>query len=184
MDISLYSSHIDTLCDLKNIAEKHNCQIHFGVRHSKDDDIDYTILEGLIPKWMVREIKSEEYLIVSNAHSESTTYWFELYEKSKDKYHVLSYIQSNTSFNAEAFNYGSVKNIDKAEKVEKWLDENRSEYSDDKFFYYSSSPTHIYGFGNAKKIVDGRVYREGMALKYFGDLVCDYLEEERISRVY
>ena len=28
------------------------------------------------------------------------------------------------------------------------------------------------------------VYREGMALKFFGDLVCDYLGEERIVRVY
>lgn len=28
------------------------------------------------------------------------------------------------------------------------------------------------------------VYREGMALKIFGDLVCDYLGEERIVRTY
>ena len=28
------------------------------------------------------------------------------------------------------------------------------------------------------------VYREGMTLKFFGDLVCDYLGEERIKEVY
>lgn len=42
----------------------------------------------------------------------------------------------------------------------------------------------IYGFGNDNRIKDFRCYRPGMALKYFGDLVCDYLGEERICRVY
>jgi len=49
---------------------------------------------------------------------------------------------------------------------------------------FSDSPTIINGFGNETKVVDYRVYREGMALKFFGDLVCDYLEEPRIVESY
>lgn len=44
------------------------------------------------------------------------------------------------------------------------------------------------GFVFLTKIFQGQerpsVYREGMALKFFGDLVCDYLGEERIVRTY
>ena len=39
------------------------------------------------------------------------------------------------------------------------------------------------GFGNDECVEDFRCYRNGMALKFFGDLVCDYLGEPRIDRV-
>ena len=44
INIDFHSGHIETLCDLKAIAEKHNCKISFGVRSYREDTID----EGLL----------------------------------------------------------------------------------------------------------------------------------------
>ena len=47
--------------------------------------------------------------------------------------------------------------------------------------YRSFGETKVTGFPGQER---PNVYREGMALKFFGDLVCDYLGEERIVRTY
>lgn len=44
MNIDFYSSHMDTLADLKEIAEKHNCKITFGFTSDYEQDIDQELL--------------------------------------------------------------------------------------------------------------------------------------------
>lgn len=71
-----------------------------------------------------------------------------------------------------------------SKETEEFLEDNDYESSDDggkRLLYVSFSETKIKGFDKQEH---PSVYREGMALKFFGDLVCDYLGEERIVRVY
>ena len=53
--------------------------------------------------------------------------------------------------------------------------------ADIRMLYRSFGETKVTGFPEQEH---PSVYREGMALKFFGDLVCDYLGEERIVRTY
>lgn len=68
--------------------------------------------------------------------------------------------------------------IQKLDKHDEFLD------FDEYTLNFSSDATYIYGFGNKEPVKNHLVYRNGMALKYFGDYVCDYLGEPRIERTY
>lgn len=66
-----------------------------------------------------------------------------------------------------------------SEIPEKYL--NWTVKGDELLIYCRLGETEVTGFPNQER---PNVYREGMALKFFGDLVCDYLGEERIARTY
>lgn len=176
MNIFLSSVHINTLCKLKELAEKHNCRINFGVNHNSGTEIDWDLLEEKTN--LTDEIREElnKVFCFTNCYFDNTNYWFELYDKNNMTYNTLSFIEAQTSFT-----YDDCCLIDH-EETEKWIEENMND-DYDHFFSCSNGETKINGFKGVKTD-DVFVYREGMTLKFFGDLVCEYLDEERISEVY
>lgn len=172
MNIRINPVHINTLFKLKELAEKHNCVIYCGVNNFTDKDVDWTILEKSYENKNITKELSELYL--ENECSVSTSYYYTLYDKNNNTYHSLTYTEAEVSFRYD----DDIWYIDK-EALE-WLKEN-SPCSN--IMIYSTNYQTIQGFNNVdkKKIY---VYREGMLIKFFGDLVCDYLGEERIQEVY
>lgn len=184
MNIDFHSGHIETLCDLKAIAEKHNCKISFGVRSYTENTLDEELLkqEGFTDDEINYMRDSLE--IVDTSYTDDSIY-FELIEKDSGKVNSLIYakrgaviIISKDSCRSEYLNDMSDELYDK-------LEEHDSSYDYDNFtIYIDHDPTIIRGFGNDEIVENYQVYRSGMALKYFGDYVCDYLGELRIERVY
>lgn len=173
MNIGFYKSHTDTLRDLQNIAEKHNCYIQFGFDSDSGSDIDEELLEkeGF-------DIEALRDLSLEHECYERQTIWFELVEKSSTtKCHSLSYTECNTYFNFEEDELFGCENEEFVNFMEEHCD-----YGD--FINIRDSYTIIRGFGLERPKECDLVYRSGMALKFFGDYVCDYLGEERINRAY
>lgn len=186
MNIEFYASHTETLSDLMKIAEKHNCVITFGFANSCDRDIDEDVLKknGFTAE-LLEELKDK--MEVKDAASTFDKAWFQLYEKDTKKYHTMAYIENSTYVVVEKtdecnFRFDDEEPSDeliaKLEELDELLE--IGVYT----INQSYNPTIIHGFGNESKVEDFRVYRSGMALKYFGDLVCDYLKEPRINRCY
>lgn len=184
MNIDFHSGHIETLCDLKTIAEKHNCKISFGVRSYTE----YTLDEGLLKQegFTDDEINYiKDSLDVVDACTTNDSLYFELIEKDSKKVNSLMYVKSSATI---IIDKGFCRDGYLGEMVDElWnkLDEHDAAYDYDNFtICIADDSTIIMGFGNDKKITNHVVYRSGMALKYFGDYVCDYLGEPRIERVY
>ena len=186
MNIEFYNSHIETLADLIKLAEKHNCKIHFGFYSSSERTIDNDIVEkcGLTEE-LLQEIYDK--MTVSDCASSFDKVWFELYDKRNETYNTMTYIESSTYFTVERlseFDFRFPEDTPSDELIE-WLELHDELWgTDDYTINESHNPTIIHGFGNEKRIEDFRCYRSGMAVKFFADLVCDYLDEPRIHRVY
>ena len=179
MDVAFYgATHLKTLGELVDLAEKHNCRINFGVRHYTDDDTDFSNYNFFFPKDIAEDMEKCG-TIESGSYVEAMILWFELYDRDKDHYNVMEYIER-----AMRVHYTPYASEEMQSKTEEWISENKSEYEWDvgeHTFLYQGTETRIRGF---EGIEHPDVYREGMTVKFFGDLVCDYLGEERISRVY
>lgn len=180
MNISFYTAHMDTLCDLKQMAEKHNCRINFGFDTSSSEEMDEDILiECGFKEELLGNLDS---CSIEGTCSGWSKVWFELYDKNNNSYHTLAYLNSYCRFELELF--------DRYDCDEEFLEMLESHYDIDECghdrFYcnFSDAPTIIHGFNNEGEVRDYRVYRSGMALSYFSDLVCEYLGEEKISRTY
>lgn len=176
MNLSFGITEIQTLNDLQVIAEKHSMKIHFGFNNSTERHIDFDILEKQQVDGSVIDIlKNEDYITINNEITTCDKLWFELYEIKNDKSHTMAYLDNDLHFDID---YGH------------WSIESECQQALDDFTggenYYSCnySPTIINGFGNKETVTDFRVYRSGMALKFFDDLVCDFLGEPRIEKVY
>ena len=183
MNVEFTETHLDTLCELKALAEKHNCSIRFGVYNSSGF-ISYEKFIGYSEN-IIEEIQNRGYFYTENEKGDSTELWFELFDPNNAKrhYHSLGYLSG-----WQAIEYELDDDIDDdnplSKETEEFLEDNDYEYSDNgkkSLLYVSFSETKIKGF---EKQEHPSVYREGMALKFFGDLVCDYLGEERIVRTY
>ena len=176
MNIMLNDNHVKTLYELKDIVDKYNCYIRFGLNNNSEFDyINWDLIKEQTnaSDEIIEEL--QEKLSIDSSNYECFTYWFELYDARNKTYHLLSYIKENTYFNYTKYDFDFYQ-----EEPEKWI-ENNFEY--DTFYSCSSVKQEIKGF----KQIDTsfvNVYREGMLLKFFGDLVCDYLGVERIKRVY
>lgn len=170
MNIGFYKAHTYTLRDLQNIAEKHNCYIRFGFDNDSGSDIDEELLEkeGF-------DIEALRDLRLEHEYYERQTIWFELVEKSD--IHSLSYTECNTYFNFKEYELASCENEEFVNFMEDYC-----EYEG--FINIRDSHTTIRGFGLERPKECDLVYRSEMALKFFGDYVCDYLGEERINRTY
>lgn len=180
MNIEFYQSHMETLAELQKLAENHNCVITFGFSSNFDREIDKDILKkrGFSDKVLaeMNELTFEDTVTLFDK------FWFNLFNKNDESQHSMVYIESNTYF------YYSADKNDYTELSEELI-KAFEEYDitgriDEYTVNVCYNPTIIRGFGNEKKVEDYRVYRSGMALKFFGDLVCDYLNEPRIKRVY
>lgn len=180
MNFEFYESHIKTLCDLQALAEKHNCKLAFGTAgNSFDDEIDESFLEEYLncPKDIAKEICEKCYF--EEVRGDYSKSFFELYDKTKEKYHKLTYFTLSVGFKVEA-------DGDLSTEAEDWLDNSSTgdEYPDDNeyFMIVDTTREQVFGFDGIKK--EGWIYRPGIMLAVFTQLVCDYLNEERIKRVY
>lgn len=183
MNIEFYSSHVETLADLIKIAEKHNCTITFGVMPSHERDIDESILMRTgFTKELITELN--EKLIIENADSSADKVWFELYNKNDKTRHSMVYIETSTYFIARRQEIEFDDEVPSDELIAKLEEHDQMMEIEAYTIHEYYNPTIIHGFGNKERVDDFRVYRSGMALKFFGDLVCDYLNEPRINRVY
>lgn len=183
MNIDFATPHMETLSDLMKLAKKHNCGIAFGFASSPEQEIDEDILKknGFTDD-LIEEMKDK--MTIDDAASSFDKLWFELFDRNNNTHHSMTYIESGTYFVLPKDNY-YLFSEGISEELEKLLDEHDEFYRPDEYVIHESyNPTIIHGFGNKEKIEDFRVYRSGMALKFFGDLVCDYLKESRIARCY
>lgn len=190
MNIEFYSSHMETLKDLQELAEKHNCKINFGFRSDfNTEELDKSDLKAVdVPNNIIDILLNgyEHNISVNNIKTTYDDFWFELYDpNNQDKhYNVMSYKQVSVYFEVEKL---YTFDEDKNNKLVDWCDENQvdwTETEDGWTFNLTSSPTVINGFGYKKEHKDYRVYRSGMALHYFTELVCKYLKEPMIERTY
>lgn len=184
MNISFGGNHMDTLADLMRLVEKHNCCIRFGFDASSEREIDKDILKRY---GFSDELFSEmdDKMTISDCQSTFSKIWFELYDKTANKTNTFAYIESDTYFSVEKISEFDFRYENPSNELEEWLEEYDECWDIDNYIINKAyNPTIIYGFGNEKRIEDFRVYRSGMALKYFSDLVCDYLREPRIDRCY
>ena len=180
MDVDFYKSHIETLCELKELAYKHNCNIAFGTQSYHNTDKSFYDFEEFFPEDIIQDL--EDNGSITEAAYNRDSIWFELYDRTTAKYHTMTYSEINLHMWYEPF---SSHETDMKRDTLKWVEENISSYSDITenrwFFGDEYDETFINGFDGLEK---PNVYRSGMALKFFGDLVCDYLGEPRIERIY
>lgn len=187
MNIFFSTAHLQTLKELQEMAEKHNCTIKFGFNNSSGKEIDFNILADCKVKKKIIDKLEQPFLhnfSIKNEFYEVSSIWFELYDKNKKTYNSLAYVEMYQFFDIE-------KDYDFDWEKEQLLDEfisesgEESELFDNNYhFRFRAAPTIINGFGYKNVHRDSRVYREGMALKFFSDLVCKYLKEPYIERVY
>lgn len=178
MNVHFISAHLQTLCELKALADKHNCIINFGVDNREDtDDVDFESFDGVTEEILEElnrkgRFKDPKYNI--------TYLWFELHDKNNNSYHALDYREGEQSItyildHLEELSYEA--NTFLENNLVSW-----QSIEDDELIITSRlDKTNMTGFPGQEK---PDVYREGMVLKFFADLVCDYLKEERIERVY
>lgn len=179
MNIEFYTEHLQTLCELKELADKHGCSIYFGVNQSTANE-SLEEFDGYTEE-IYQELYDKGYF--DNWRGDVTTIWFELYDpNNKDKkYHSLSYSDGD-----RCVTYKKYCDEDLSEQTEAFVRENLLSWQDynidDELLLYARIyGTKMAGFPNQEC---PNVYRSGMALKFFGDLVCDYLKEPRIIRTY
>lgn len=177
MNVYFGSNHMQTLCDLKTLAEKHNCFIHFGVYQENTVDVTLEDFEGSTQE-IIEELQNKGSF--SNGCHDVTDMWFELFDATNKTYHTLSYYQG-----IESIEYALDILEDLSYEADSFLENNlvdwQSMTDDTLLISRNLDETRVTGFPEQERPY---VYREGMALKYFGDLVCDYLKEPRIARVY
>lgn len=181
MNIEFTSAHMQTLCELKELAEKHGCRITFGVDSWASVDPEFGGFAGYTSK-IYAELDDKG--IFSNGFTEVTRFWFQFHDPNNKErqYHYFEYSEGSQTIIYKLFSWEEL-----SEKAEEFIEENRAEWDDAStlddgvVLYANLGRTTIMGFDGLKH---PNVYREGMALKFFGDLVCDYLGEERIRRVY
>ena len=183
MDVYFGSVHLQTLCDLEKLANKHNYFIHFGVNQHNSEDVDIESDFGCSPE-IIQELDEKGSFDGEKSKYEATELWFQLFDSNNKSYHRLMYIEGYEM---------AVYTVDKFEELsdekENFLESISGDdcgynpYCDPdiRTLYRSFDKTKIAGFPGQER---PSVYREGMALKFFGDLVCDYLGEERIARTY
>lgn len=189
MNVTFSSTHLETLVDLQALAKKHNCKISFGCySNTSKEEINNDILrENGASEEIINKLLNgwEHNISVNNIENTDEHIWFQLYDpEGKKKYNVMTYYENRTYFEVE-FDYDFDE--DGNQDLVNWLEKHNAEwnYDSDKYIIcLNTAPTIITGFGYEEEHKDYRVYREGMALHYFTELVCDYLKEPIIKRTY
>ena len=94
MNIYFSSTHLQTLCDLKTLAEKHNCYIRFGVNQENSTDVDFNEFDGMA-KRIIEELQDKgEFL---NQNYCKTSMFFELFDANNSTYNILTYSNGEQS---------------------------------------------------------------------------------------
>ena len=178
MNILFTTTHMQTLKDLMEIAEKHNCKIRFNVGNNhfddpNDMDFDY---KWDIPESIFNYIKDNN--AFSNFFIERSGVTFELIEcderGERAKTNYMTYSESSFWFTLDEDELP----LKLDPKFEDWY--NCNDYGE--WCGESTNGVFISGFEGVQNY---NAYRPEMALKFFGDMVCDYLGEPRIEgRIY
>ena len=183
MNLRLSSAHMETLVELIGIAKKHNCRIcvHVGDAHLFTDMIEeigeFMVCHKTIDEVVFNELAEND--LLSEAVLKHDYVRFELLEMAEDGYfkaNTMTYHVYDLSMDI-----GIDTNLALSEKAEDWIKANAWQDYEGMYRYHYEE-TDKQGFDGVSTYYD--VYREGMALKFFGDLVCDYLQEPRIVRSY
>lgn len=212
MNTTFHDAHLETLLKLIALAEKHGMKIRFGTTNEFKVEADLTLLEDHVATEILEDLGEYYHDIVDGEiMMTEETLWFELFDpqpkENYGKYHTMTYMKKDVSFRLRndwedalekakedyGFNQDSdeddedsesdvdtdaIQNID---KLIKFIQENSGDWQGVSF---GNHPTIIYGFGNKEKVEDGRVYRDGMALNFFTELVCEFLNEPMIHNTY
>lgn len=186
MNVHFTSTHINTICELNELAKKHGCRLYISAGNHRNSNSDAVneIFEFLrdandhendleLTDDMIEELI--DYYDFENAYFSADNVCFELLEGNKS--HSLTYFLYEMGF------YTDVNPYDKWQELSKEAEDWAFENFDSSYFYKETDKTIIRGFEGVDT-TKVNVYREGMALKFFGDLVCDYLKEPRIEKVY
>ena len=181
MNVHFTSTHINTICKLNEIAKKHNCKLYISTSSQnfiQDEALDYIFDYLRENDSELTEKLSDE--IMEHFHFEDMFFTvdnvcFELLEGFKSN--SLTYFEYEMGFSYMEDSYGLIYSL--SNEAQEWVDDRLS----DTYFYNNTDKSTIRGF-NGIDTSDINVYREGIALKCFGDLVCDYLNEPRIEAVY
>ena len=188
MNTTFSSIHLETLVDLQALAKKHDCRISFGCRSDIYEQVNNEVLrENGTTKEIIEKISNgwEYDISINNIQSTNEQIWFQLYDPNGEKHNnVMTYNNNRAYFEVEFdYNFEEENNRDLID----WLEEHSVDWNDDRDKYIiclDNSPTIINGFDYEEEHKDYRVYREGMALHYFTELVCNYLKEPMIKRTY
>ena len=185
MRLDLYSTHLETLAQLQEIAKKHNCHINvsIGENHNLSLDDFTDCIDMLIQQNKITENiadKLTQAFDIDNPIFLHDNVCFELIEHLEDgqwKYNQMVY-------NVYSMHFELSENLwaDIDDELQERIDENCERDYKNYYFYDDGAYTKVYGFKGVETKVN--VYREGMAVKNFGDLVCDYLHEPRIIKTY
>ena len=184
MNITFNSSHMKTLIKLQDIAAKHDAIIRMGMNSNASSAEDPSIIFDYVnfSEKTRRLIEDKDFDFIENiAISATDCIWFSL--KEKEKNHELAYITSEIGINL-SYMSDFIDDIEDENIQDEIEEEITYEEINNNWMHRSDSKTRIYGFGHKNNIEDHRVYRPGMALKFFSDLVCDYLGEPRIIETY
>lgn len=190
MILDLYGqTHLQTLQELMEIAKRHNCHISITIRadHSLDEDATSNVLLFLVDHGLMTESTSEGLTEgicydIENPRLLHDIATFELVEhlESGWEYNRLVYGQYDARLTIckDVFHKG------RSQEVEEWIEDNSFCEIYDSHYWgdFSGSYSEVHGFKGTDTKVN--IYREGMAMKNFADLVCDYLHEPRIERTY
>lgn len=177
MNIRLTPEHINILIKLNVIASKHDCVISCGTNSSFDESVDWDLLKKRVNLPETAQLELSEK--TKKEFQETSSYYFELYDKRNKTTHILIYTEASTSFWYDETNL--YYDTDISNDTIFWLEKNNSGSSgNNKFISLYSAYHSFYGFDNIEKekIV---VYREGILLNSFANLVCEYLGEEKIK---
>lgn len=187
--IFLGTNHLDTIEKLRRIADKHSYSIYITINNGYAEDFNELSDEDMINVGVPKKIAKEFIKLFENNHTlfhySYTFYTLELYSKKDDtpiKSNSLTFKMVDFYFSVKEF-----KDLDDL-KISKGL----REFLDKKTTYQELKGAFM-SFDNCDKTVvqgfkglnpnDYPIYREGMAIKFFGDMVCDFLHEPRIEGI-
>ena len=179
MGITFNSAHMRTLVKLNEIAQKHNCVINFGFEEVYDEvfDFDGWCKDNDVPEDVREEIV--DYINLDGNKTYGAKYWFELIDKTDSehyKHHTFAYnnLESLAFFDED--DIGEMSSF-----AQDWFNENVETCYP---LLVRNEDVTLCGWEGFDTSEAYRCYRPGMCLKFFGDLVCDYLHEERIVETY
>lgn len=177
--ISLYKAHVETICDLQELCKKHGYYIMFGYRESKSEDLDsdefLEMFDGPA-KEIAKKFIEECY--IQRSYQEVEDYWFELCKDGEGSVGTMTDRNTYTTFEMSTDNYHDVP-----EDMAEFIYDNSEEWSteEEPVFIRKGGKTHLGGVFKDKEV---NCYREGICIREFSNLVCDFLGEPRINRCY
>ena len=117
MTVDFYKSHVETLCELKELAYKHNCNIAFGVRNDSNPELGFDDCDEIFPDNILEDLKRCGDIV--KGWSNATCLWFELYDRNTARYHNMTYVDGDYYIEYDRFYSEEVE-----EETQKWIEEN------------------------------------------------------------